>query len=60
LSTFGTQAAVEFVTSPKNAEQLLSIAYRDGQIRPFEALLEVDISGGVPIQSRLVTIRLHE
>lgn len=60
LSTLGTQAAVEFVTSPKNAEQLLSIAYRDGQIRPFEALLEVDISGGVPIQSRLVTIRLHE
>jgi len=59
LTTLGTEAAVECATSPKCAEQLLSAANGNGQLHPFEALLEVDISGGVPIQSRLITIRVH-
>jgi len=31
----------------------------DGKVHNFEALLEVDISGGVPLQPKLVTLRVH-
>jgi hypothetical protein len=30
-----------------------------GEIRFFEAVLQTDIGGGVPLQTRLVTIRMH-
>lgn len=59
LTTLGTEAAVEFAVSAKGASQLLSAASQNNQLHPFDALLEVDISGGVPIQSRLVCIHTH-
>lgn len=59
LTTLGTEAAVEFATSRPGAEQLLAAATSNQQVHPFEALLEVDISGGVPIHSRIVTMRVH-
>jgi hypothetical protein len=31
----------------------------DKKIHNFEALLEVNIRGGVPLQPRLVSIRVH-
>jgi hypothetical protein len=59
LTTFGTQAAVEFVCRPDTAAQLLQkITTPKGEIRPFEALLETTIGGGVPLQTHLVTIRV--
>ncbi|MFZ0662908.1 MAG: hypothetical protein WAM66_09470 [Acidobacteriaceae bacterium] len=60
LTTFGTQAAVEFVCHPDTAAELLrKITDSKGRIHPFEAVLETTIGGGVPLETRLVTIRVH-
>jgi hypothetical protein len=60
LTTFGTQAAVDFVCNPDTMGPLLKkITGPKGEIRPFEAVLQTTIGGGVPLQTRLVTIRVH-
>jgi len=60
LTTFGTQAAVEYVCNPETTAELLKqINGPNGDIRPFEAVLHTTIGGGVPLQTRLVTIRVH-
>lgn len=60
LTTFGTQAAVDFATNPETVEQLFRAAgLPHGTVRPFEALLETTITGGVPVETRLVTIHTH-
>jgi hypothetical protein len=60
LTTFGTQAAVDFVCNPDTVGPLLKkITGPKGEIRPFEAVLQTTIGGGVPLQTRLVTIRVH-
>jgi hypothetical protein len=60
LTTFGTQAAVDYVCHPDTAALLLrKITGPKGEIRFFEAVLQTDIGGGVPLQTRLVTIRTH-
>jgi hypothetical protein len=60
LTTFGTQAAVDYVCHPDTAAELLrQVTGPKGEIRPFEAVLETEIGGGVPLRTRLVTIRVH-
>lgn len=60
LTTFGTQAAVDFVCDADSVTALLKkIAGPAGEIRPFEAVLQTTVGGGVPFQTRLVTIRVH-
>jgi hypothetical protein len=60
LTTFGTQAAVDYVCRPETAAELLrKITGPKGDIRPFEAVLQTTIGGGVPLQTHLVTIRVH-
>ncbi|MGB8480377.1 MAG: hypothetical protein WCE63_16325 [Acidobacteriaceae bacterium] len=60
LTTFGTQAAVDFATNPENVDQLFRAAgFTKGTLRPFEALLETTITGGVPVQTKLVTVHTH-
>ncbi len=60
LTTFGTEAAVEFACRRETAEQLLNAARGPGgEVRPFEALLETSIGGGVPLETRLVTLHLR-
>jgi hypothetical protein len=60
LTTFGTQAAVDFATNPETVDQLFRAAgFTHGTVRPFEALLETTITGGVPVQTKLVTVHLH-
>ena len=59
LTTLGTQAAVEYVLDPGTAAELMRHVYIDRKIHNFEALLEVNIRGGVPLQPRLVSIRVH-
>ena len=60
LTTLGTQAAVEFACRRDTAEQLLAAATdHNGEIRPFEAVLETSIGGGVPLQTRLIAIHPH-
>ncbi|MCU1226779.1 MAG: hypothetical protein JWQ42_4872 [Edaphobacter sp.] len=59
LTTLGTQAAVEYASNPEAAAELLRYATSDGRVHNFEALLEVSISGGVPLQPRLLSMRVH-
>lgn len=57
LMTLGTQAAVDFTCQSSDFEQLLRQTTTDsGEIRPFEAVLETTIVGGVPLQTKLVTL----
>jgi len=59
ITTFGTQAAVEFATGQDTVQQLLSRApsANDGNLQPFEALLHVRVIKGVPVESELVAVR---
>jgi hypothetical protein len=60
LTTLGTQAAVEFASRKDSVTELLkSVTSPSGEVRPFEALLEVALEGGVPLQSKLVAVRVH-
>jgi hypothetical protein len=60
LTTFGTQAAVDYVCHADSAAELLrNVTGARGEIRPFEAVIETNIGGGVPLQTRLVTVRVH-
>jgi hypothetical protein len=56
ITTFGTQAAVEFVCrAPRLAELISKIG---PSVPPFEALLKVKVSGGVPVQSQLLSVHV--
>jgi hypothetical protein len=60
LTTYGTQAAVEFACHRDSVEQLLErVRGPNGQIRPFEAVLKTSIVGGVPVETHLVTVHLR-
>jgi hypothetical protein len=60
LTTFGTQAAVDYVCHADTVALLLKkITGPKGEIRSFEAVLQTNIGGVVPLQTRLVTIRVH-
>ncbi|HUN62747.1 MAG TPA: hypothetical protein VMU53_12190 [Candidatus Sulfotelmatobacter sp.] len=58
-TTFGTQGAVEYVCSPDTLTELLQrLSLSDsGELKPFEALLRVKITKGVPVETELVSIR---
>jgi len=61
ITTFGTQAAVEFVCRTGRLEELLSKLGPSARLHVplFEALLRVKISGGVPVQSEVVSLHVH-
>jgi hypothetical protein len=60
LTTLGTQAAVEYACRKDSLAELLKVVSSpSGEVRPFEALLEVTLEGGVPLQSKLLSIRVH-
>ncbi len=60
LTTLGTEAAAEFACRPDTVAQLLkAVGYTTGEVRPFEAVLEVSVGGGVPLQSRIVMVHVH-
>jgi hypothetical protein len=58
-TTIGTQAAVEYVCSKGSVEELLrSLAVpTGGEVGPFEALLRVKVTRGVPVDIQLVAVR---
>jgi hypothetical protein len=58
-STFGTQAAVEYVCRDDSLKALLQRLHvsKAGELKPFEALLRVKIAGGVPVMTDLVAVR---
>jgi hypothetical protein len=61
-STFGTQAAVEFVCQENSINELLRRmnVTRPGDLKNFEALLHVKIVHGVPVMTNLVSFRIRE
>jgi hypothetical protein len=59
LTTFGTQAAVEFLCRPDSVAQILKqVTGPKGEIRPFEAVVQTTVGGGVAMETHLVTLRL--
>ena len=58
-STFGTQAAVEYVCQEATLKELLRRlnVSKASELRPFEALLRVKIAHGVPMMTDLVAVR---
>jgi hypothetical protein len=57
-TTIGTQAAVEYVCGKDSVEELMrSLAPRASEIKPFEALLRIKVSRGVPVGIQLVAVR---
>jgi len=58
ITEFGTQGAADFVTREDCAGELLSrLAWKPGKAVPwFEALLRIQIEGGVPIQSKIILV----
>lgn len=60
LTTNGTQAAVEFTCSPENIRQLTDrIGLEGGALKPFEAVLHIKLSGGVPVMADLAAVHSH-
>jgi hypothetical protein len=61
ITTFGTQAAVEFVCRAARLDELISKLGSGARRRvpPFEGLLRVKVSGGVPVQSDLLSLHVH-
>jgi len=58
-TTMGTQAAVEYVCRRSSIEELLlrlSVS-QTGQLKPFEAVIRVKVTRGVPVSSELVALR---
>ena len=60
-TTFGTQAAVEFVCRQESVQDLLKklSASSPGDVKPFEAVVRVKIALGVPVGLELVTVRMR-
>lgn len=58
-TTFGTQGAAEFVCRESSVRNLLLrlTGSETGELKPFESLLRVKVTRGVPIQSEIVAIR---
>ena len=59
-TTIGTQAAVEFVTRENYLNDLLQRmkVTKPSELRPFEAVIQVKVVRGVPVESSLVALRL--
>ena len=58
-TTLGTQAAVEFVCSENSLKDLLGRlkVSQTGEMKPFEAVLRVKVTRGVPAEASIVALR---
>jgi hypothetical protein len=58
-TTIGTQAAVEYVCEKDSVEEMLrSLGVQaGGEVKPFEALLRVKVTRGVPVSTQLLAVR---
>ncbi|MGH7837141.1 MAG: hypothetical protein ACREQC_04855 [Candidatus Binataceae bacterium] len=58
-TTFGTQGAVEYVCRQNSVQELLlrlSVS-QAGELKPFEAVVRVKITHGVPVETQLLALR---
>jgi len=62
MNTYGCQAAAEFVNRADRMGDLYARlgVPKNGAVPDFEALVKVGISGGVPLQPSVVTVRIHK
>lgn len=58
-TTIGTQAAVEYVSRENYLNELLEKmkVTKPGDLKPFEAVIQVKVAKGVPVESSLVALR---
>lgn len=58
-TTIGTQAAVEFVTRENYLDDLLKRlnVTKPSELKPFEAVIRVKVTRGVPVESSVVALR---
>jgi len=57
-TTFGTEGAAEFVSTPDSVGKLIQqIPGSSTQLKPFEALLHVKIAREVPVDTELIAVR---
>ncbi len=58
-TTIGTQAAAEYICGPQSLEDLLQRlgVSKNGEMKPFEAVLRVKVTRGVPVAMELVALR---
>ena len=58
LTTLGTQAAVEYVCHEETVRGLVTRAgvSSSGLVNPFEAVVKVKVSRGVPVNSELIAL----
>jgi hypothetical protein len=59
-TTIGTQAAVEYVTRDNYVHDLLGRmnVRRPEELKPFEAVIQVKVVKGVPVESSLLAVRI--
>jgi hypothetical protein len=59
-TTIGTQAAVEYVTRENYLSELLKKmnVTQPSDLKPFEAVIQVKVARGVPVESSIVAIRV--
>jgi hypothetical protein len=58
-TTIGTQAAVEYICRPQSLQDLLQRlgVSKAGDLKPFEAVVRVKVTRGVPVAMQLVSLR---
>src|SRR6478609_9196223 len=58
-TTIGTQAAVEFVCQQNSLDEILPRLQlgENGELKPFEAVVRVKVTRGVPVESEIVALR---
>ena len=59
-TTIGTQAAVEYVTRENYLHDLLAKmnVTSPGELKPFEAVIQVKVAKGVPVESSMAALRI--
>ncbi len=57
-TTFGTQAAAEYVSRQNSVEDLLArlTGSKTGELTPFEAVIRVKVARGVPVEAELAAL----
>ena len=58
-TTIGTQAAVEFVCQQNSLDEILPRLQlgENGELKPFEAVVRVKVTRGVPVDTEIVALR---
>jgi hypothetical protein len=60
-NTLGTQAAAEFVCRPETLQELVNRLHlpHPADAVPFEAVIKTEVSGGVPVRTRIVALHVR-